>query len=200
VGGNKSATPLELCVGNNTPNEGVLGQVLSSSSSMDTESQLPKKGVVATPAPTHSMLLSKQLSGALKVLLTLPRDTSTVITINRKDCAYYVDEITQHGVSSMTRTHHFNVKGRISEELYWYQQYAAILTPSHAYLEFCALSNGDVCVGVWETRCAKPFHALLVFMKQKEQCELFTAHNHRTIFPGVVFDPTATFDMDLMQK
>jgi hypothetical protein len=142
----------------------------------------------------------KRLKGTFRVLLTLPRDASTLITINGNDCDYYVDEVIQYGVTSMPRTHHFNVKGRNTLKLYWYEQYAAILTPSHAYLEFCAFSNGDVCVGVWETRCAKPFHALLVFVKQKGQCELFTAHNHRTIFPGVVFNPSATFDMDLMQK
>jgi hypothetical protein len=100
----------------------------------------------------------------------------------------------------MPLTHHYKVKGRMSLPLYWNEQYGAILTPQHLYIEFCALSNGDVCAGVWETRCNRPFHALLVYRVEFKKCELYTAHDYRTLFPNVVFDETIKFDMDVVEK
>jgi hypothetical protein len=151
--------------------------------------------VPPTPATPSAVFGEKQLKGVLRTLLTLPEGEWLTITINRQEYQFCRDESGTNGVSAMSRTSHFIVRGRVSHKLYWYQQFAAILTPSQVYVEFCALSNGDVCVGVWETRCSRPFHALLMFRLDKDRCELITAQDYRKIFPGVVFDPARTFDM-----
>jgi hypothetical protein len=147
-----------------------------------------------------SLRAEKTMKGAFRTLLTLPAGGWLDIVINDTHLQVYADESAQYGVTSMPNTHHFYVRDRESHKLYWYEQFAGILTPSHLYVEFCALSNGDVCVGVWETRCSRPFHALLVYRTAKERCELFTAHDYRKIFPGVHFDPDRLFDMEHVVK
>ena len=141
-----------------------------------------------------------QLKGAFRVMLSLAQGQWTTVKIGGREVEFRVDESALVGVSSMPRTHHFIARDRLSEKLYWFEQFAAISTPSHVYVEFCALSNGDVCLGVWETRCNRPFHALLIFRQECGKCELFTVHNFRTIFPGVVFDTSMEFDWDKMQR
>jgi hypothetical protein len=147
------------------------------------------------PDPLLAALRFKRMYGVLRVLLTLPQGQTSSISINGKENNYYMDESAQNGVTTMPRTHHFHVQGREPKKLYWFEQYAALMTPSHAYFEFCALSNGDVCVGVWETRCNRPFHAMLIYHPTKCKCELFTTHNWRQIHPNVVFNPDRAFDM-----
>jgi hypothetical protein len=147
------------------------------------------------PDPLVAALRFKRMYGVLRVLLTLPQGETSSIVINGKENHYYKDESAQNGVTAMPRTHHFLVQGYEPKKLFWYEQYAALMTPSHAYFEFCALSNGDVCVGVWETRCNRPFHAILIYQTAKRKCELFTTHNWRQIYPNVVFDPDLAFDM-----
>ena len=141
-----------------------------------------------------------QLKGAFRVMLSLAQGQWTTVKIGGREVEFRVDESALVGVSSMPRTHHFIARDRLSEKLYWFEQFAAISTPSHVYVELCALSNGDVCLGVWETRCNRPFHALLIFRQECGKCELFTVHNFRTIFPGVVFDTSMEFDWDKMQR
>ena len=142
----------------------------------------------------------KRLKGCLRTLRTLGDGAWVDIEINGTKFQYLLDETKHFGVSSMGQTFHFCVRGRESHKLYWYEQFAAVMTPMHTYIEFCGLSNGDVCVGVWETRCNRPFHALLIYRKGKKVCELITTHNFRHIFPGVFFDPAVEFDMDEVVK
>ena len=159
--------------------------------------------VVVPATPTQSKAVEHrylQLRGAFRVMLTLPQDQWSTIKIGGRNVDFCVDKSLHAGVSSMPRTHHFRARDRVHEELYWFEQHAAITTPSHAYIEFCGLSNGDECLGAWEMRCNRPFHALLINQKQKSKCELFTAHNFRIIFPGVVFDTSIEVDFDKMQR
>jgi hypothetical protein len=154
-----------------------------------------------TPAkPKDAGFGEKQLKGVLRTLQTLSEGEYIAVTINGHVYEFYMEESVQKGVSSMSKTFHFMVRGRELVKLYWFSQFAAITTPSHVYVEFCAFSNGDVCVGVWETRCNRPFHAILIYLKAKQKCELFTCHNHRAIFPNVVLDPNGTFDMVEVEK
>jgi hypothetical protein len=156
-----------------------------------------------TPVNTDSNLVAlrfKRMRGVLRVLLTLPMGEVTTITINGKEFEFYVDESVQNGVSSMPLTHHYLVRGRESHRLYWFEQFAAIMTPTHVYFEFCGLSNGDVCVGVWETRCNRPFHSLLIYKRAKGECELFHTQDWRRIYRDVVFDPAMQFDMAEVEK
>lgn len=141
-----------------------------------------------------------QLRGAFRVMLTLEPGQWTTIHISGRDVQFLHDESALVGVSSMPRTHHFIARDRESHKLYWFEQFAAIATPQHVYVEFCALSNGDVCIGVWETRCNRPFHALLIYHVIKKKVELYTAHNFRHIYAGVVFDTAGVFDLELMQR
>ena len=162
------------------------------------------RDVPATPIvrkPTQEEVLRhKRLQGALRVLLSLPHGDFTTIRINGVDHNFFNDESFHNGVSPMKSTHHFRVQGRTSEKLYWFEQFAAITTPRNIYVEFCAFTNGDVCVGVWETRCNKPFHALLVYRVKEKRCELITAHQFRALFSGVILDPGKEFDIDLAVK
>jgi hypothetical protein len=145
-------------------------------------------------------LLLRQCKAALRVLLTMGVEGVADIKLNDVTYQYFVDESHHYGVGSMGNTHHYLVRNRETKKLYWFEQFAAIITPMHIYIEFCGLTNGDVCVGVWETRCNRPFHAVLIFRVTKGECELFTTHNFRHIFAGVELDPGLQFDMAAMEK
>ena len=159
---------------------------------------------LATPArckPTpEEILRHKRLQGALRVLLTLPHGDFTTIRINGVECNFVNDESFHNGVSPMKSTRHFMVQGRKVEKLYWFEQFAAITTPRYMYVEFCAFTNGDICLGVWETRCNKPFHALLIYRVDRQRVELITAHHYRALFPDNLFDPAKLFDMEFAVK
>ena len=51
----------------------------------------------------------------------------------------------------------------VQEKLYWYNQYGAILTSSNAFIFPCALSDGNIGVMIWRTRCNKPINHLLLY-------------------------------------
>ena len=159
---------------------------------------------LATPArckPTpEEILRHKRLQGALRVLLTLPHGDFTTIRINGVECNFVNDESFHNGVSPMKSTRHFMVQGRKVEKLYWFEQFAAITTPRYMYVEFCAFTNGDSCLGGWETRCNKPFHALLIYRVDRQRVELITAHHYRALFPDNLFDPAKLFDMEFAVK
>ena len=168
--------------------------------STTTAKESPANITLSTPVvpsvAKDAMIAFRQLKCGLRALLTLPAGDWQEITINGQSCEFYVDESIRFGVTSMPSTHHFLVRGREILKLYWYEQYAAITTPQHVYVEYCAFSNGDICVGVWETRCNRPFHALLIYRIETKKCELFTAHDFRKLFKGVHLDPRRSFDID----
>ena len=58
------------------------------------------------------------------------------------------------------------------EKLYWYDQYSAILTSSNAFIFPCALSDGNIGVMIWRTRCTKPVNHLLVYDVKTKKCHL----------------------------
>jgi hypothetical protein len=143
------------------------------------------------PAPPADL---GQLKAMFRILVTLARTQTVAITLNLVLLNWL---LVDQACSIMQNTHHFVVVGRERLKLFWFEQYGAIMTPQHLYVEYCRLSNGDVIVGVWETRCNRPFHAILVWRKDTGKCELFTVADHRHLFPGVVMDPSGTFDFDI---
>jgi hypothetical protein len=134
-----------------------------------------------------------QLKAMFRVLLTLGREGSTVININGEARTFVRKD---PSVSHKAKTYHFRAREHEYLFLYWFEQYGAIMTPDHLYVEFCKLSSGDVIVGVWETRCDRPFHAILVYHIHENSCELFTVSDFRSIHPDVTLDPAGTFDRE----
>ena len=160
----------------------------------DSSSVLPVVLPVDTPAPPSNI---GQMKAMFRVLVSMARNETMTMTLNS---ALLQWELADAAISIMKNTHHFFVVGRERLKLYWFEQYGAIMTPSHQYVEYCSLSNGDVIVGVWETRCNRPFHAILVWRRPTGKCELFTVADHRHVFLGVVLDPSATFDFEICYK
>jgi hypothetical protein len=143
--------------------------------------------VTTAPPPMNV----RQVKGMLRILLKGNRDDFVEITINRKALRFKY----KHS-KKMPKTHHFIVQDRERLVLYWYEQYAAIMTPEHIYIEFCPMSNGDIVVGVWETRCNRPFHAVLIYHLETKECELYTVADFRHIYPDVFMDVKGEFDFD----
>ena len=61
----------------------------------------------------------------------------------------------------------------VQEKLYWYNQYGGILTSSNAIIFPCALSDENIGVMIWRTRCNNPVNHLLVYDVLSKSCYLF---------------------------
>lgn len=150
----------------------------------------------AFPPPVHKVPPSnwRQLQGMFRVLLASDGKTDGVtITINDETALYYRDD---EVAAIQPQTFHFNVKDRKREKLYWFTEYAAIMTSYNLYVEYCGMSNGDIILGVWETRCARPFQAVLVWRKKQGDVVLIKCRDYRQENENARPDPQLIFDKD----
>ena len=144
---------------------------------------------VSNVAPPTEMILK----GMLLFGISSPDNTDPVsIVINQETVAFLrVDD----PLSPNRRTFHFKAVGRKREVLYWYTEYAAILTTANVYVDRCKLSTGDIIAGLWETRCNKPFQALLLCTASSnyEECVLMKCKDFRKRFPNATLCPSDCF-------
>ena len=124
--------------------------------------QLDEETSSTSPAVVHEVPPANQniLRGMLSVLVTsLDEDDFISVHINDKDMKLKRCDL---AASIQPGTRHFTCVGVERKKLYWYTEYAAVMTSQNMYVENCMLSSGDVIAGVWETRCNRPFRALLL--------------------------------------
>lgn len=139
----------------------------------------------------------RQVQGMFRVLLAVGDVDHIALTINGDTGLYYrMDD----AIASQAQTYHFIVGEREREKLYWYTEYACIMTNYNIYLEMCGLSNGDVILAVWETRCNRPFQAMLVWRKKEDDAVLIKCSDFRKASAGVVLDPMLEFDKVKAQR
>jgi hypothetical protein len=135
----------------------------------------------------------RQVQGMFRVLLAMGDVDHISLTINGETGLYYRQD---DAISSQAQTYHFIVGEREREKLYWYTEYACIMTNYNIYVEMCGMSNGDVILAVWETRCARPFQSILVWRKKEDDVVLVKCADYRRANPKVELDPTLEFDKD----
>lgn len=145
----------------------------------------------------------KELTSMFYLLLSMGMDGYVAITINGVEDMYLREDDVI--ASPKPKTFHFIAKDRTREVLYWYTEYACIMTVYNIYLEWCLLSDGRVIVGVWETRCDFPFVAILVYQPGAEEgnrdyCILYKVKDFRKLFPKVELLPTGEFDRSAAQR
>jgi hypothetical protein len=84
----------------------------------------------------------------------------------------------------------------VQEKLYWYNQYGAILTSSNAFIFPCGLSDGNIGLMIWRTRCNSPVNHLLVYDVLSKSCYLFK----RSWTASLRCDLTLNFDRQEVQQ
>jgi hypothetical protein len=99
-------------------------------------------------------------------------------------------------------TKHFAAVGKERKKLYWYTEFAMIMTSKNLYAEDCMLSTGDVIAGVWGTRCNFPFLAILLCTSSSgfKECVLHKAKDFRKLYPSAVLDTMGKFDATLVHR
>jgi hypothetical protein len=135
----------------------------------------------------------RQVQGMFRVLLAMGDVDHISLTINGETGLYYRQD---DAITSQAQTYHFIVAEREREQFYWYTEYACIITNYNIYVKMCGMSNGDVILAVWETRCARPYHAIVVWRKKEDDVLLFKCPDYRRANPNVELDPTMEFDKD----
>lgn len=162
----------------------------------------------------HPVMNSEILKGMLRTMFTVVEDEDDddedvngsdnkervlVMSINGREMKLKrVDSPT----SIKPGTRHFVDTENKREDLYWYTEYSIIMTSYNLMVEYCALSNGDVVVGVWETRCNNPFVAILLCTASSSftECVLMKADAFRKRYPNAKPDPAVTFDLSIVEK
>ena len=105
-------------------------------------------------------------------------------------------------VNSSRARQHFVAVERQREQLCWYTEFDAIMTPQNLYVNWCMLSTGDVICGVWETRCNYPYQALLLCTKETgfTKCVLMRCKEFRKKFKAATLTPGGRFDEELVKR
>lgn len=139
------------------------------------------------------------LRGMLNVLIRAEIGKSISIVINGEKRQFY-KSLKDVATRKMPGTHCFLLKDTERLDLYWFDVFAGIMTSQNLYVEFCSLSDGRVVVGVWLTRCDKPWVGLLIYdpTKKREEegyCEFYKAEDFRARYPNVAMDPATPFNM-----
>jgi hypothetical protein len=118
---------------------------------------------------------------------------SVTIKINGKEGEYVR---VGDAVNGTTCRIYFIVVGRKRETLYWYTEYDGVMTTQNLYLNMVMMSTGDVVCGVWETRCNRPYQALLLCTKKSgyTECVMMKCKDFRQVYPGATLVPSAKFD------
>ena len=153
------------------------------------------------PPPRVAPVSEDHIRGMLNFLVANPSNSDPVtIVINGKEVQFLRedDPVMSGGTSSI----HFIVSGHSRENLYWYTEFGAFMTKYNLYLEDCMLTTSDIICGIWETRCNRPFQALLLCTKKSNytKCVLMKCKDFRAAFPGAKLAPEVKFDADLVHR
>jgi hypothetical protein len=139
------------------------------------------------------------LRAMLNVLASMGEDDHISVSINDKEIKV---KRCDKAVSVQSGTRHFGAVGKERKKLYWYSEYSMIMTQANLYAENCMLSNGDVIAGVWETRCNRPYVALLLCTASSDfqECVLVRASEFRKQFKDVELNLGGKFDSSLIDR
>ena len=163
----------------------------------------------------ETSLLSDSNLQIKAILSTLLRSTAkdgrrvfAKLQVNDEDREYTLaDDV----ILSNARRHLFFLKDIKPRDLYWYEEYAALMTNQKLYLSMCSLSNGDILLAVFMTRyfthnfyiiqirtafyrCNRPRCDLVVYSTDKDSVYIVKEAEYSKNNDGVFCDPTRLFN------
>lgn len=99
-----------------------------------------------------------------------------------------------------TRRHLFLQKDVEQEDLYWYDEFAALLTRNKFYISMCAMTNGDIVLDIFTTRCNRPRVDIMVSFAITREVKIVKEADYARKNPDVFPDVQHQFDLSEMLR
>jgi hypothetical protein len=96
--------------------------------------------------------------------------------------------------------HLFILKNVHMDDLYWYEEYAAYLSRNKFYVSMSKMTNGDVLLRIFMTRCNRPRCDLMIFSCADGKVHIVSEGDYCKANPGVTVDPDEPFDEAKFEK
>jgi hypothetical protein len=147
-----------IIIAENEPVEPVIVEQNSSESSSSTTPNL--SGNSSDTAEKSAIMQIKAIFATLlRSVSSEERRKLVKLCVNKEEREYTLaDDI----MASNARRHLFLLKGVEKKDLYWYDEFAALMSTNKMYLSMCCMSNGDVMLSVFMTRYDFVLYAIII--------------------------------------